>query len=578
MRSVHHDVGHRGCIGGWPPALSRCFRGAARVLPTALLGALGGISVTPAAAATCASLSSLALPDTTITAAQSIPAGTYTAPDGEVFPNLPAFCRIAATLTPTSDSDINIELWMPFSNWNKRFAGTGNGGIGGVIVHSSLPGGLQAGTAVANTDLGTSPAATQGSKVLVGHPEKQIDFATRSTNLMTVRSKQFIKAFYGEPPKYSYFIGCSTGGGQAIHEALQFPADYDGIIAGAPTMNTTHMDAGWIWDAQAFDGSANITTDQATAVTAAIVKQCVGKDGGLPSDNFLTDPRDCHWDPSALQCTSSATDAPTCLTAPQVAAVRKFYQGPINPRTGERIFAGKTRGSESNYGYPTTIYANVPGYPLRWSLGNEFDWQTFDFDQDMDATDDAIAATLNANTADLEEFRSQGGKLILWQGFADPQVPVLNTIAYYERLIASQMPEGRHDATARKEALRRTQEFARLFLAPGVGHCGGGAGPDTVDLISPFIPWVEQGIAPDQMIFGKFVNGVATFTRPVCPYPALPRYSGVGDPTQASSFNCVADQDHDDNQPPAPKYLDAGDNYPIVPITPTNDHDHGRDR
>ena len=159
MRSVHHDVGHRGCIGGWPPALSRCFRGAARVLPTALLGALGGISVTPAAAATCASLSSLALPDTTITAAQSIPAGTYTAPDGEVFPNLPAFCRIAATLTPTSDSDINIELWMPFSNWNKRFAGTGNGGIGGVIVHSSLPGGLQAGTAVPKSVLATAVPA-----------------------------------------------------------------------------------------------------------------------------------------------------------------------------------------------------------------------------------------------------------------------------------------------------------------------------------------------------------------------------------------------------------------------------------
>jgi feruloyl esterase len=544
------------------------------ILCTALLTTPVVIAATPAPAATCAGLAGLALPDTTITAAQPIPAGTYTAPDGEVFTNMPAFCRIAATLTPTSDSDINMELWMPFSNWNGEFAGTGNGGIGGVIVYSSLPGGVQAGTAVANTDLGTSPAATQGGGVLTGHPEKLIDYATRSTHLMTVRSKQFIEAFYGEPPKYSYFLGCSTGGGQAIHEALQFPGDYDGILAEAPYMNETHNSAGNIWNGQAFDGSANITMAQATAVTAAVVKQCAGKDGGLSSDNFLTDPRDCHWDPSALQCTGGPTDAPTCLTAPQVAAVREFYQGPINPRTGQRIYAGRVRGSESNSGYPANNEALMPPTTADWALGNDFDWRTFDFDRDMVLVDEQLAGILNANTADLEEFRSHGGKLILWQGFADPQIPVLNTVAYYERLIATQMPDGRYDPAARKEAVRRTQEFARLFLAPGVGHCGGGAGPDTVDLITPFIPWVEQGIAPGQIIASKVVNGVTTFSRPLCPYPALPRYSGVGDPTQASSFNCVADEDHDDNQPPAPIYLDDGDNYPIVPITPTGGNDH----
>jgi feruloyl esterase len=540
-----------------------------------LLASLVGIGVIPAAAATCASLAGLTLPDTTITAAQPIPAGTYTAPDGEVFTNMPAFCRIAATLTPTSDSDIKIELWMPFSNWNGTFAGTGNGGIGGVIVYSSLPGGVQAGTAVANTDLGTSPAATDplGGLVLTGHPEKQIDYATRSTHLMTVRSKQIIEAFYGEPPKYSYFLGCSAGGGQGIHEALQFPGDYDGIEAFAPSMNRTHNAAAEIWDYVAFNGSqANITAAQATAVTAAVVKQCASKDGGLSSDDFLTDPRDCRWDPSALQCTGGPADAPTCLTSPQVAAMRKFYEGPINPRTGERIFAGEVRGSESNSGYPADVHS-LPNSPY-WAFGNDFDPLTFDFDHDMEALDDAMAARLNANTADLEEFKSHGGKLILWQGFADPQVPVLNTVAYYERLIASQMPKGRHDAEARKEAVRRTQEFARLFLDPGVGHCGGGAGPDTFDRITPFVQWVQQGIAPDQIIASKVVNGATTFSRPLCPYPALPRYSGVGDRRQASSFKCVADEDRDDSQPPAPKYLDDGPNYPIVPITPTGDHDH----
>jgi feruloyl esterase len=575
----------------------RDFRCAPNLLSTGLLFSLLGIGATPAAAATCASLAGLALPGTTITAAEPIAAGTYTAPDGEVFTNLPAFCRIAATLTPTSDSDIKIEVWMPYSGWNGRFLGTGNGGIAGLFRYLTLAHFLTLNYAVANTDLGTSPAATLGGRVLTGHPEKQIDFATRSTNLMTERSKQIIKAFYGERPKYSYFFGCSTGGGQGVHEALQFPGDYDGIVAGAPLLNNTHHTAANGWDYVAFNNSpANLTTTQATAITAAIVKQCAGKDGGLSSDNYLTDPRDCHWDPAALQCTGGAGDASTCLTAPQVAAVRKFYEGPINPRTGERIHAGRVRGSESNNTLPAGL-ASVPGSTntlIYWVFGNDFDWLTFDFDHDMDTVDDELAARSNANTADLEEFKSHGGKLIITHGFADPLVPTLNTVAYYERLISSQTRSGEQDQEERNEALRRTQEFARLFLLPGVGHCDNGAGPDTVEgdpyppgpnhpappiaqlALEPLEQWVEHGIAPDQIIAYHVTGGVTDFSRPICPYPALPRYSGVGDTTKASSFVCVADSDRDDNQPPALKYLNDGDNYPIVPID-DRDRDHDGD-
>jgi feruloyl esterase len=421
----------------------------------------------------------------------------------------------------------------------------------------------------------TSPAATDplGGRVVTGHPEKQIDYATRSTNLMTVRSRQIIKAFYGERPNYSYFFGCSTGGGQGIHEALQFPGDYDGIVARAPGMNMTHNSAANMWNNQAFNGSANITAAQATAITAAVVKQCAGKDGGLSSDNFLTDPRDCHWDPAELQCTGGAADAATCLTAPQVAAMRKFYEGPINPRTGKRIYGGRTRGSESYSGYPAA-FSSLARNTGSWVFGNDFDPLTFDFDHDMDAIDTALAARLNANTADLEEFTSRGGKLLLFHGFADPMIPTLNTIDYYERLITGHTHESRHDEKTRKQGLHRTQEFARLFLQPGVAHCNGGAGPDATDFLSPLVQWVEQGIAPDQIMASKIANGVTTFTRPLCPYPALPRYSGVGDPTKASSFTCVDDLDRYDNQPPAQKYLDDGDNYPIVPI---DDRDHGHD-
>ena len=321
-------------------------------------------------------------------------------------------------------------------------------------------------------------------------------------------------------------------------------------------------------------------------------ERAAGKDGGLSSDNFLTDPRDCHWDPAALQCAGGPADPATCLTVPQVAAVREFYEGPINPRTGERIYAGNARGSEANSGFPAAFATLAPEAPFRWALGNNFDQLTFDFDHDMDTVDQQLAATLNTNTADLEEFKSHGGKLILAHGFADSRSPTLNTVAYYERLIASQTHQGRHDEEAQKEGLRRTQEFARLFLFPGVGHCNGGAGPDSdkgdvlpdpyskIDRIAldPLVQWVEHGIAPDRIVAYHVANGVQDFSRPVCPYPELPRYSGAGDTTKASSFVCAADRDRDDNQPPAQKYLNDGDNYPIVPITPTDDHDHGHDR
>jgi feruloyl esterase len=196
----------------------------------------------------------LTLPDTTITAVQSFMGGTFNAPDEGVYPNLPAFCRVTATLRPTSDSDINIEVWMPFSAWNGKFLGLGNGGFGGIFLYDSLARYLPLNYSIAQTDMGTSPGATQGFGVLTGHPEKQIDYATRSTNLMTVRAKQIIEAFYGDSPKYSYFVGCSGGGGSAVHEALQFPGDYDGIVAGAPFMNVTHRSAHDLWNFQAFNG------------------------------------------------------------------------------------------------------------------------------------------------------------------------------------------------------------------------------------------------------------------------------------------------------------------------------------
>ena len=558
------------------------------------------ISAGPTAVAdTCTGLLSLALPDTTINAANPVDAGTFTAPDGTSFPQfpLPQFCRVAATLAPTSDSNIKIEVWLPFSGWRGGYWGTGTTGIGSAFNYSAMSWLLSyTNQAIANSDLGTSPAATLGSAVLIRHPEKQIDYATRSVHLMTVRAKEIIKAFYGEPPGRSYFYGCSSGGGQGVHEALQFPGDYDAITAGAPATNRTHLAVAAIWNHAAFQTSPiGITAAQLTAISGAILKKCAGKDGGLASDNFLTDPRACSWDPAALQCGGTAANPATCLTEAQVAAMRKYYQGPINPRTEERIFAGQTLGSERNPGNsnPLSLQTEVrPNASVpRWVFGANWDWRTFDYDHGVDTIDaytqavsvpaygSEMAAQQNANTADLEEFKSHGGKLILWHGLEDPTIPTLDTVAYYERLIASQTPGHGHGKGERKVGLRRTQEFARLFLLPGVGHCYGGAGPDIPETFgwpSVLLDWVERGIAPDRVIVNKFVADVPVLSRPVCSYPALPRYRGVGDPANPDNFICVDDGEPADNQPPAPRYLDDGGNYPIVPIDDDRRDDDNR--
>jgi feruloyl esterase len=253
--------------------------------------------------------------------------------------------------------------------------------------------------------------------------------------------------------------------------------------------------------------------------------------------------------------------------------MRKYYQGPINPRTGERIYAGHTLGSERNPGKNNPLYLQAEADPtsgtIRWVFGANWDWRTFDYDHDVDTADEELAARLNANTADLEEFRSHGGKLILWSGLEDPEVPTLDIVAYYERLITSQTPGNGSGKGERKVGLRRTQEFARLFLLPGVGHCYDGAGPDKPGSFgwpSVLLDWVERGIEPDRVVASKWVDGVPVLTRPLCPYPALPRYRGVGHPSEPDSFVCVDDGEPVDNQPPAPKYLDDRNNYPIVPI------------
>ena len=509
-----------------------------------------------AAGTPCESLASIEIPFATITTAQSVPAGTFTPPTGTPINGLPAFCRVALTVTPTSDSHINLEVWMPAtSGWNGRYLGTGGGGYTGAINYGSLAGGVEGGYAVANTDMGTIPATVLDGTALVGHPERWLDFGSRSTHEMTVAAKTLLQAYYGQPANYAYFSGCSTGGHQALEEAQIFPDDYDGILGGAPGHNRTHLHTAFVWDYAVPHKTAGafIPPSKLALLNTAVLAACVGKDGGLTTDGFLTDPRDCNFDPAALQCASG--DAPDCLTAQQVDTAKKFYDGPRNSRTNARIYPGWPLGSELGWAFlEDPALFGLPAAPAfegitTWALGLSYNPLTLDFDTSMAKVDSVLAPTVNFMSTDLSRYRDGGGKLILYQGFADFIVSPLDTINYYHRIM-----------TERNLTLAQEQSFVRLFMAPGMGHCGGGAGPNSFDALTPLVRWVEQGVAPNQIVATKYVNDDPTqgvkMTRPLCAYPQEARFSGLGDPNSAQNYACTADQlDEPVAELPAREYL-----------------------
>lgn len=506
-----------------------------------------------ASAATCEDLAGFAIPNGIVTAAQTVNGGSFAPPDGTATQtNLPAFCRVAATLTPTSDSSIRVEVWMPLSTWNGRMQGLGGGGYTGTIAYSQLATALRSGFAATNTDMGTFPATSGNGLSVVGHPEKQLDFGARSTHLMTVTAKNLMTAFYTRSPDRSYFVGCSTGGHQAFLEAQVFPNDYDGIIAGAPGHNRTHLHANFVadWVASHKAPGAVIPPAKLTVLRDAVINACRGKDGGAVTDNFLNDPRDCSFDPATIQCTGA--DNGTCLTAGEVATAKHMYDGLRNPRTGELIYPGWSRGSELGWtamqGNATAAYPGI----LNWVLGANYDPLTTDFDTAMAAVDATLAPAVNFMSTDLSRFTSHGGKMILYHGGADPTVAVQDTINYYERL-----------STERNLTLQQVQQNAKLYLAPGMGHCSGGEGPNTIagtelrfGFVSPLVDWVENGVAPGSIVASKITNGVTTMTRPLCPYPAEARYSGSGAVNDAANWTCIdASQPNPANQKAAPRYL-----------------------
>jgi feruloyl esterase len=479
-----------------------------------------------AAAGSCSDLAKMALPHATITVAASVQAGAFTPdPPGEAgdFSALPAFCRVAATLKPTSDSDIKIEVWLPASGWNGKFQAVGNGAFSGAIAYPAMGRALARGYAAASTDTGH---VGNTASFALGHPEKLIDFGWRAVHEMTVASKTIVAAHFGTAPKFSYWNGCSAGGRQAMAEAQRFPADFDGIIAGAPGLDWTGRAAQAVRIAQALDDNqaARLLQPQRQLLHRAVVEACDALDG--VKDGLLENPTRCKFDPAVLQCRGAVETG--CLSAPQVETARLIYSGVKNQQTGREI-AGLLPGSELGWtdtGW--TASARATGVDqFRFIVFANPSWtvQQFNAHADIARADEVNGNIVNALDPNLKPFIDRGGKLIQYHGWSDPQISPANSAQYYARAVEA-------------SGGAKVSGSYRLFLAPGMGHCAGGEGPNTFDMVSALERWVETDNAPDQILASHATGGRVDRTRPLCPYPQVAVYKGSGSIDEAASFLC----------------------------------------
>jgi feruloyl esterase len=475
-------------------------------------------------AATCEGLKSVTLSHAAVTAAAEMPATN----------NLPAYCQIKVLATPVPDSEIKVEIWLPSArDWNGKLVGTGNGGYSGALSYSDMRSAIQKGYATAGSNTGHDG---DDLKFGSGHPDKIKDWGYRAVHVMTDAAKEVVRAYYERVPAHSYFKGCSTGGHQALMEAQRYPADYDGIVAGDPGNNRIRLNAGflWSWLAAHKTGEPPLPASKLPLVNQAVIAACDVLDG--VKDGLIGDPRRCSFDPSTLLCKGS--DGVACLTASEVTAVRAIYEGARNPRDGERVYAGWARGSEALGGRGggwASYFAGRPE-PARldfwrsWVFDNPgWDPRTFDFDRDL-ATADRKVGFIDAVDPDLTPFQRNKGKLLIYQGWADPVVPPEDTIRYFES-VAKTMG-----------GMEKIGSFSRLFMVPGMGHCGGGPGPNTFDGLEAIDKWVTDGSAPQKLIASHLDNGTVDRTRPLCPYPQVAKWDGAGSTDDAAQFSCAAPQ------------------------------------
>jgi feruloyl esterase len=533
-----------------------------RLFSLAFLAAGAALTVSlPAQARSCEALSSLKLTNAVITLASTVGTGQFSVPRGPGADmqgpfnheagsaKLPAFCRVQITVQPA----IKIEVWMPTSGWNGKFEAVGNGGKAGSISYAAMATALRAGYATSSTDTGHEGSGSD-TQWAFRQPGLIADFAYRAVHEMTVNAKAVISAYYGSQPSVSFFDGCSTGGRQGLMEAQRYPADYNGILSGDPVIDYTHLQAAHFSIAlrtRKVSGSY-FPLDKLPAIEKASLAACDALDG--VRDGLIEDPLKCNFrnDPSALLC--SGAESASCMTSTQLQTLKDIYAGYRDPR-GRVAYGGFIPGHETGWNVflldgadPSQPFTDKSAVGAVGFFKNfvfddpHWNFLNWDYDKDMTFADKKLASEINATNPDLKAFRAHGGKLLLYHGWTDPGASPLETLDYFENVVATL--SGKKAETPGREtpafldSTQKVQQFARLFMVPGMDHCGGGPGPNVFDAFGSLTEWVETGRPPAKIIAAHLTNGKVTMTRPLCPYPEVAHYVGHGSTSDAANFVC----------------------------------------
>jgi feruloyl esterase len=480
------------------------------------------------AATPCEGLAAIALPNARIDSAELIAAGTFQPPGGRgaanTYARLPAFCRVTATLTPTSDSNIKSEVWLPATGWNGKLQTVGNGGWAGTIPYGALAAAVMAGYAGAGTDTGH---VGNNADFALGHPEKVIDLAYRSIHETTVQAKTIVSSHYGSPARFSYYNGCSQGGRQGLAAAQKYPEDFNGIIAGAASWNQMRAHAARVALNLVVNKDADsvIPASKYPMIHEAVINACDSQDG--LKDGVIENPLMCKFDYSRIACKSG--DALSCLTKGQIESAKAMTSPLKDPKTGKVLFDGHLMpGSELGWatlGGPQPLGLAVAGMRNVVFEDRTWNYSKMNLSTDVDRAAASDNGAMYSGDPNLKPFFDRGGKLLMYHGWNDQQVNPLNSVIYYENV---QKTVGKENA----------ENSIALFMVPGMNHCSGGPGTDSFDKVKALEEWVELGKTPTQIIASHSTNGQVDKTRPLCPFPQVAKYNGIGSASDAASFTC----------------------------------------
>jgi len=512
------------------------------LMRSAALGVLAATCAAGAARAapSCESLAGMKVADGVVESARPTVASEVITLGGGM-PGLPAgaaFCRVKLRLKPTPASDIQAEVWLPATaSWNGKLLGAGNGGYGGSMAGPiiAMRGAVAKGYVAAGTDMGHTVISDIDASWALSQPEKVKDFGYRANHLTAVAAKALSAAYYGSGPKLSYFHGCSDGGREALAEAQRFPDDYDAIAAGAPANPWTRLMSAFVWNSRVV-AAAPLPASKLAILTQAVMSQCDKLDG--VQDGVLENPKACRFDPGAVQC--KAGDRADCLTPAEVATARKIYAGPTTragksiypgfPPSGEAVgWDGWITGPKASQGrFGTEFYRYMVFGDPRWDAAG------FDIERDLKIAQSRQGKALDTDNPDLSAFKARGGKLMLYQGWADAAIPPQSTIDYY---------------TSAKSRTAASQDALRLFMVPGMAHCLLGPGPNVFDVLSTLDSWRTTGTPPERIVATKYDNDLFAYlglpakplrTRPLCAYPKIARWNGSGSTDEAANFACAS--------------------------------------